>query len=181
MLNSIQQNSFDTQLSEQREIWSPLLYPHHLMPIITPAYPAMNSAVNVSIHTLEVMKQEFHQGFTTVKQIIDEKGKNWGKLFEISDFFIKYSHYLACHIIGTGNDSESRSWTGFVESRIRRFIPVLERLPLKKPIQLYPVLNKTQKSANSFCYFIGFNLDLERINLVMDKNIYIDDCVYRFQ
>eukprot|EP01038_Epipyxis_sp_PR26KG_P008921 gene8921-12031_t len=181
MLNSIQQNPPDLQSTDRREVWSQASNPMQLMPIITPAYPAMNSAYNVSIHTLEVMKQEFKRGYEIMKQILEDKGKDWSRIFDVSDFFLKYSHYLICHIIGTGNDAESRSWIGYVESRLRRFIPALERLPLKRPIQLYPVTSKTQKSENSICYFIGFDLDLELISKMMDKNIHIDDCAGRFQ
>lgn len=48
------------------------------MPIITPAYPAMNSSHSVSAHTLEVMKQEITRGYNVVEQIIKEKGsKGW--------------------------------------------------------------------------------------------------------
>lgn len=183
MLNGIQDNAADAPLSEQRDVWSADKYPHHVMPIITPAYPAMNSSVNVSPDSLEVMRREFVRGYEVTKQVIQKGGRAWGDLFEYSDFFIRYSHYLACHIIGTGEDAESRSWIGFVESRIRRFVlyPFLERLPLKRPVQLFPVMSKTQKSPNSVCYFIGFDLDLETISKMQDKNIYIDDCAYRFQ
>jgi len=83
--------------------------------------------------------------------------------------------------VGSGNNSESRGWIGFVESRLRRFIPLMESLPVKMPIQLYPVTCKTQKSSYSVCYFIGFNFDLDAIKNLPNKDIHIDECVYRFQ
>ena len=80
---------------------------------------------------------------------------------------------------GTGDDEESRSWMGFVESRIGRLPQFLESLPLKHPIHFYPVPSKTQESANSICYFIGFDID-QKLAARGDKNIHIDHCAYNF-
>ena len=180
MLNNIQTSAPGSLLSDERIVWSPQANPRDLMPLITPAYPAMNSSFNVSIHSLEVIRREIQRGFELTETIVKEKA--WHKLFEPSDFFLRYSHYLACHIVGTGDNPDSRGWTGFVESRIRRLTqyPFLETLPLQTPIHLYPLVSKTRTSSYSTCYFIGFNLDTERIKKLDDKNIYIDECVRRF-
>jgi len=82
-----------------------------------------------------------------------------------------------------GDNEESRSWIGFVESRIRQIsspkylggIP-----PVRAPIHLHPVVSKTQKSAKAVCYFIGFNVDESRLPRG-SKELYLDDCISRFR
>lgn len=144
----------------------------------------MNSAANVSAHSLEVMRQEFRKGYAIIKQIISEGGLHWEKLFAPSDFFISYNHYLCCHIIGTGQDDASRSWMGFVESRIRhlsspKYLGNTHQYPIKLPIHFYPVVSKTQKSANSICYFFGFNVDNAQLNRGRNE-LHLDECFSRF-
>lgn len=186
MLNNIQQNPPGHLPTEERVVWLPKLNPKDIMPIITPAYPAMNSAHNVSQHTFEVMQEEIRRGYHVIEGILKEKvwkKESWEALFEPSDFFLKYPHYLACHIIGTGENAESRSWIGFVESRIRRLTqyPYLESLPIKSPIHLHPVVSRTLKSANSICYFIGFSFNTAVIQDSGDNVVRIDECVGHFQ
>lgn len=42
----------------------------HLMPIITPTYPCMNSSYNVSASTLHVMTEEFRRGYEICQVIL---------------------------------------------------------------------------------------------------------------
>jgi poly(A) polymerase Pap1 len=66
-------------------IWDPRENPRdrmHLMPIITPAYPCMNSSYNVSDCTLSVMAEEFKRGART------EGARGWpvGQMYREQDW-----------------------------------------------------------------------------------------------
>ncbi|GKD32768.1 nuclear poly(A) polymerase 1-like protein [Tanacetum coccineum] len=70
MLSAIEEGSLGLQ------IWDPRKYPRdrfHLMPIITPAYPSMNSSYNVSSSTLKIMTQEFKRGQDICEEYLDGK------------------------------------------------------------------------------------------------------------
>ena len=155
-------------------------------PMITPAYPAMNSTLSVSRQTLQILHEEFCRGHGIVDKLykdyqrgaIDkadaESGNMWGELFEPSDFFIAYPYYLSLCITGpTLHDAQA--WAGFVESRLRKLVSDMlgRSLPLSK-IQLWPkkfdvccadrtaLLTHAQR-ANSITYFIGFRVDRLRM------------------
>jgi len=75
----------------------------HLMPVLTPAYPAMNSTHNVSHSTKEAMMTEFEKGFKIVEALIkrDEVTKqkvypdlSWNRLFKKFHFFSAYKHFI---------------------------------------------------------------------------------------
>lgn len=156
-------------------------------PMITPAYPAMNSTLSVSRQTLQILHEEFARGHHVVDKlykdwqkggVLDkekvESGEIWKELFEPSDFFISYPHYLSMCIVGP-TQSDAQSWAGFVVSRLRKLVSdqLGRSLPLKK-IQLWPkefsacvaersaLLTHAQR-ANSITYFIGFRVDTLRM------------------
>lgn len=85
--NPIHLNQIVTENSlglKDMKVWNPRLNPkdrYHLMPVITPAYPCMNSTYNVSKSTLAVMQEEFARGAEITRKI--ELGEEeWPKLFE---------------------------------------------------------------------------------------------------
>lgn len=98
----------------------------HLMPIITPAYPCMNSSYNVSESTLRVMKDEFERGKEICEVIERGNRAAWSTLFEPYPFFDAYKNYLQIEIVAPDEDS-MRQWKGWVESRLRTLTLKIER------------------------------------------------------
>ncbi|CAM8967471.1 unnamed protein product [Rhodiola kirilowii] len=109
-------------------VWDPRKYPRdrtHHMPIITPAYPSMNSSYNVSTSTLRVMMEQFQYGNKICEEIELNKTK-WSALFEPYLFFEAYKNYLQVDIVAADPD-DLLSWRGWVESRIRQLTLKIER------------------------------------------------------
>ncbi|KQK17994.1 nuclear poly(A) polymerase 4 isoform X2 [Brachypodium distachyon] len=109
-------------------VWDPRKNPRdrtHHMPIITPAYPCMNSSYNVSTSTLRVMIEQFQFG-NKICQEIELNKANWPALFESFQFFEAYKNYLQVDIIAE-DDEDLRLWKGWVESRLRQLTLKIER------------------------------------------------------
>lgn len=97
----------------------------HHMPIITPAYPCMNSSYNVSPSTRRVMMEQFSYG-NKICQDIELNKAQWSSLFEPYMFFESYKNYLQVDIIAADAD-DLRAWRGWVESRLRQLTLMIER------------------------------------------------------
>ncbi|TDH71252.1 hypothetical protein CCR75_002780 [Bremia lactucae] len=99
----------------------------HLMPIITPAYPALNSSYNVMASTLQILRAEFGKGLHRTLEI-EAKKHSWANLFSAPRFFQRSKHFLRVQITAkTAKDFEG--WFGWVESRLRHLFLRLEALP----------------------------------------------------
>ncbi|KAH9671453.1 nuclear poly(A) polymerase 1 [Citrus sinensis] len=105
------------------QVWDPRRNPkdkYHLMPIITPAYPCMNSSYNVSTSTLRIMMDEFQRGHEICEAMEkNEADVDWDTLFEPFTFFEAYKNYLRIDI-SAENADDLRNWKGWVESRLRQ-------------------------------------------------------------
>ncbi|KAI4316081.1 hypothetical protein L6164_024097 [Bauhinia variegata] len=109
-------------------VWDPRRNPRdrfHHMPIITPAYPCMNSSYNVSASTLRVMVEQFHYGNRICEEIELNKAL-WSALFEPYLFFEAYKNYLQVDIVAADAD-DLLAWKGWVESRLRLLTLKIER------------------------------------------------------
>ncbi|XP_057960503.1 nuclear poly(A) polymerase 1 isoform X2 [Malania oleifera] len=127
---------------------------HHLMPIITPAYPCMNSSYNVSTSTLRIMTEEFQRG-NDICEAMEINRADWINLFEPFLFFEAYKNYLQIDITA-GNDDDLRNWKGWVESRLRLLTLKIER-DTRGVLQCHPHPGNFSDKSRQFhcCYFMG--------------------------
>ncbi|XXG64332.1 hypothetical protein AAC387_Pa05g2314 [Persea americana] len=139
-------------------VWDPRKNPRdrtHHMPIITPAYPCMNSSFNVSTSTLRVMMEQFQIGNKICEEIELNKA-HWNSLFDPYLFFETYKNYLQVDIIAADAD-DLRSWRGWVESRLRQLTLKIER-DTYGMLQCHPYPNEyvdTSKQCSHCAFFMG--------------------------
>lgn len=116
----------------QMKVWNPKIYPsdrHHLMPIITPAYPSMCATHNVSLSTKAVILRELKRGEEIVEKIFLGK-LTWHDLFTKNTFFTRdYKYYLSITSSSTTKEAQS-VWSGLVESKLRHLVGALDRKPI---------------------------------------------------
>ncbi|KAK6927324.1 Poly(A) polymerase, RNA-binding domain [Dillenia turbinata] len=139
-------------------IWDPRKDPRdrtHRMPIITPAYPCMNSSYNVSTSTLQVMIEQFQVG-NRICEEIELSMANWCALFEPYLFFEAYKNYLQIDILAADAD-DLLAWKGWVESRLRQLTLKIERDTFAM-LQCHPCPNEysdTSKQGSHCAFFMG--------------------------
>ncbi|KAK6914814.1 polymerase, nucleotidyl transferase domain [Dillenia turbinata] len=139
-------------------VWDPRKNPkdrNHLMPIITPAYPCMNSSYNVSASTLRIMLDQFLYGNKICEEIELNKAQ-WSALFESYLFFESYKNFLQVDIVAADVD-DLRAWKGWVESRLRQLTLMIERDTLGK-LQCHPYPHEyvdTSKQCSHCAFFMG--------------------------
>ncbi|KAL8118684.1 nuclear poly(A) polymerase 4-like isoform X1 [Apium graveolens] len=142
-------------------IWDPRRNPRdrtHHMPIITPAYPCMNSSYNVSTSTLRVMTEQFQFG-NKICEEIELKKSQWSALFEPYLFFESYKNYLEVDIVAADVD-DLRAWKGWVESRLRQLTLMIERDTYGK-LQCHPYPHEYADSLKQ-CSHSAFFMGLQR-------------------
>ncbi|KAK9149359.1 hypothetical protein Scep_008116 [Stephania cephalantha] len=139
-------------------VWDPRKNPRdrtHHMPIITPAYPCMNSSYNVSASTLRVMMEQFQTGNNICEDIELNKAQ-WSALFEQYLFFESYKNYLQVDIVAEDAD-DLLSWKGWVESRLRQLTLMIER-DTCGVLQCHPYPTEyedTTKQSSHCAFFMG--------------------------
>ena len=141
------------------EVWKP--EEKRSICILTPAFPCQNTNYNTTDTTKRVMIEEFEKfkDFTSKIVYKEQNTPNneytWKNLFAEIDFFDQFSVFLQIDILG-GNQTDFKSWSGFVESRLRFLIKHFEEFP---QLKLRPYTNgfklKDPQFPYSKTYFYG--------------------------
>ncbi|CAL0322249.1 unnamed protein product [Lupinus luteus] len=139
--------------------WDPRRNPKdrcHLMPIITPAYPCMNSSYNVTSSTLHIMSDEFQRG-NEICMAMEVCKADWDTLFEPYPFFEAYNNYLQIDIKAK-NVEDLRQWKGWVGSRLRHLILRVEK-HTKGLLLCHPHPGEISDKSRPLyhCYFMGLH------------------------
>mmetsp|Transcript_8907 Transcript_8907/g.27404 ORF Transcript_8907/g.27404 Transcript_8907/m.27404 type:complete len:745 (+) Transcript_8907:93-2327(+) len=141
---------------------------NNIMPIITPAFPAMNSAANVNTWTFDVLRGEFERAHDVCKDIVHQHksssrrfvpsekkrlAKLWGRLVEPTDFFANYDAYLAVRVVGPKSslDGSGKTTTGHDHLN-----DDLNDDDLNEDLENAPPPGDKSSSASSFEDFKGF-------------------------
>ncbi|KAL4284138.1 hypothetical protein GQ457_16G001340 [Hibiscus cannabinus] len=130
----------------------------HLMPIITPAYPCMNSSYNVCKSTLRVMMEQFQYGNKICEEIELNKAQ-WYALFEPYLFFEAYKNYLQVDIV-SADAADLLVWKGWVESRLRQLTLKIER-DTNEMLQCHPYPSEYVDTSKQFAH-CAFFMGLQR-------------------
>mmetsp|Transcript_13502 Transcript_13502/g.19075 ORF Transcript_13502/g.19075 Transcript_13502/m.19075 type:complete len:659 (+) Transcript_13502:69-2045(+) len=118
-------------------VWNPKQNPRdgtHIMPIITPAYPSMNSSYNVGIPQLRRIQMEMCEA-NQIVAAIEAGTSTWSQLYQGNDFFRRHSNFLQINITAN-NRAEFLEWFRLCESRLRILIACLESP--EYGVQAYP-------------------------------------------
>ena len=108
-------------------VWNPLVNPrdgHHIMPIITPAYPSMNSSYNVGVPQLRRIQIEVNHADQIMDSICAGKS-TFRDLYITSNFFTRHAHFLQINITAD-NAADFMEWFRLCESKLRILITALE-------------------------------------------------------
>ena len=118
----------------------------HVMPIITPCVPQINSAVNMDSATLLMIKEGLEDGRDACRAVLDGI-KTWDQLLLPSKFFTEYAHYLE---VTAWAQSDVMTWFGAVESRLRRLCQMLRNCPAISQVRIWPTPFPTLQILRGF-------------------------------
>eukprot|EP01017_Pseudomicrothorax_dubius_P045959 TRINITY_DN8032_c0_g1_i2.p1 TRINITY_DN8032_c0_g1~~TRINITY_DN8032_c0_g1_i2.p1 ORF type:complete len:397 (-),score=83.61 TRINITY_DN8032_c0_g1_i2:34-1224(-) len=99
------------------------------MRILTPAFPCINAAHNVTQATLATIETQLRCGYQTIKEIVTGR-KSWSDLFRRIDFFVEYVNFLEINVLGRNVPKpDFIKYKNLIESKLRRLTEKIERQP----------------------------------------------------
>ena len=105
-------------------VWNPTVYggdARHLMPVITPAFPAMCSTHTITTSTKQIMMEEFLHADGIVRDVYAGK-KTWASLFDRHSFFTKDHKYYLSVIAASRSKEADLTFSGLVQSKVRLLV-----------------------------------------------------------
>jgi poly(A) polymerase len=90
----------------------------HLMPVITPAFPAMCSTHTITPSTKQIMMEEFVRADRIVRDIYSGQA-SWDSLFTRHSFFTKDHKYYLSVIAASRTKEADLTFHGLVQSKVR--------------------------------------------------------------
>ena len=139
----------------------------HIMPIITPCYPEMNSSYNVGEPQLRRLREELARASQITRDILNGK-TDWSSLFDCN-FFQQHAIYLQVNISAIEED-DFRIWYGLCESRIRLLIGGLE----SSTVRAYPFakfFERRDEEDDNRRYIASFYIGLRFARTIMRVDI----------
>jgi poly(A) polymerase len=109
------------------KVWNPKANPSdraHVMPVITPAFPAMNSTHNVTETTKRILLDEFRRGYEVVKSVERDRS-SWNEVHAPFPYFQQFRHFLWLEIVAK-TEEVYQKFSGWVESKLRILTKQLE-------------------------------------------------------
>jgi len=115
------------------QVWNPKSHykdSQHVLPVITPVFPAMNAMAYASDSTFRAVKAEIRRGdLLATSLVVNGPGPSmWRELLEPSSAFLDYRHFL-CLDVASATTADHVVWFSLVESRVRSLILALEKAP----------------------------------------------------
>jgi poly(A) polymerase len=149
-------------------------YSKDLFPVITPAYPCMNSTYNVSPATKRIMESEFKRGQDICAGVGSRvwEIESYQELFKPTDIFLDHKDFIQV-LAWAATEDDFHKWSGWVESKMRFLISGIDNAP---GVSAYPFPNAFKHNVNSENpYCVAFYIGLEFGEfLLKDKKPKID-------
>lgn len=152
------------------QVWDPKLNPRdarHVMPIITPAYPSMNSSYNVGFPQLRRIQEEMIQAAI----LLEEREGGWKNLFRKTSFFQRHSNFLQIKVSSSSSSSSSNAtdhtnWMRFCQTKLRLLINSLESLQMSAwPFSNFFHQDTKEERSSFFFIALRFTSNIETLNL----------------